>query len=297
MKKYLLLFLAIAVATFASAQTEEKNNSDTMKVGNFVIIKNKDKEQKLSVDDSTKNKKSITISLGLGNPIIKYDNGKPKRKSSVSTNWWILDIGFANLRDRTSYGSVETNNYLKATRPGEPNFTANDMKLKTSKSSNVNLWIFMQKLNIAKGYVNLKYGLGLEMYNFRYERNISYLNNPQPFVFRDSVNFSKNKLYAGYATVPLMINFNTNPEKKKGLSVSVGLSAGYLISSRNKQVSYERGKRKINGDFDLEKFRLAYIGELGIGPVRLFGSYSINKLHEKGLTQYPYSIGIRFSNW
>lgn len=297
MKKYLLLFLAIAVATFASAQTEEKNNSDTMKVGNFVIIKNKDKEQKLSVDDSTKNKKSITISLGLGNPIITYDNGKPKRKSSVSTNWWIFDIGFANLRDRTSYGSVETNNYLKATRPGEPNFTANDMKLKTSKSSNVNLWIFMQKLNIAKGYVSLKYGLGLEMYNFRYERNISYLNNPQPFVFRDSVNFSKNKLYAGYATVPLMINFNTNPEKKKGLSVSVGLSAGYLISSRNKQVSYERGKRKINGDFDLEKFRLAYIGELGIGPVRLFGSYSINKLHEKGLTQYPYSIGIRFSNW
>lgn len=297
MKKNVLLLAAIVVATFATAQTGEKNNSDTMKVGNFVIIKNNSKSQNSNATDSSKSKKSITLSLGLGNPIIKYDNGKLKKKSSVSTNWWILDVGFANLRDRTSYGSTETNSYLKPTRLGEPNFAANDMKLSTSKSSNVNLWIFMQKLNIAKGYVSLKYGLGFEMYNYRYERNISYLNNPQPYVFRDSIQFSKNKLYASYATVPLMINFNTTPEKKKGLSISVGLSAGYLISSRNKQISSERGKRKVNGDFDLEKFRLAYIGELGLGPIRLFGSYSINKLHEKGLTQYPYSVGIRFSNW
>lgn len=297
MKKNLLLIVATLMANLLFAQNEEKNTTDTMKVGNFVIIKNNNRDKNSYTNDSSSHKKSITLSLGLGNPIIRYNNGKPKKKSSVSTNWWILDIGFANLRDKTSYGSPLANSYLKTTRPGEPNFTANDMKLRTSKSTNVNLWIFMQKLSIAKDYVNLKYGLGLEMYNYRYERNISYLNNPQPYVFRDSINFSKNKLYVGYATVPLMINVNTNPEKKKGLSISVGLSAGYLINSRNKQISSERGKRKVNGDFDLEKFRLAYIGELGIGPVRLFGSYSINKLHENGLIQYPYSFGIRFSNW
>ena len=93
-----------------------------------------------------------------------------------------------------------------------------------------------------------------------------------------------------------MVNVNTSPGKK-GLSFSAGVSAGYKIGSRNKQISNERGKQKIKGDLGLEQFRLAYIGELGIGPIRLFGSYAMSKLHENGLEQYPYSLGIRLSNW
>ena len=94
-----------------------------------------------------------------------------------------------------------------------------------------------------------------------------------------------------------MVNLTTHPGQKKGLSFSAGVSAGYLVASRNKQISDERGKIKTRGDFDLEQFRLAYIGELALGPVRLFGSYSMQPLHENGLKQYPYSMGIRFSNW
>jgi hypothetical protein len=94
-----------------------------------------------------------------------------------------------------------------------------------------------------------------------------------------------------------MINVNTQPGRKKGLSFSAGVSAGYLLASRNKQISNNRGKVKIKSDFDLEPFRLAYIGELGIGAVRLFGSYSMRPLHGRGIKQYPYSLGLRFSNW
>ena len=157
----------------------------------------------------------------------------------------------------------------------------------------------MQKMNVYKHVVNLKYGLGYEMYNFRYDRSLSYRKDPSPYIFNDTVSFSKNKLFAGYITVPFMININTAPSKQKSLSFSAGVSAGYLVASRNKQVSNERGKVKYKGDFDLEPFRLAAIGELGLGPVRLFGSYSLNKLHKSstGLDQTPYSFGIRFSNW
>ena len=83
----------------------------------------------------------------------------------------------------------------------------------------------MQRLNLAKGYVNLKYGLGLEMFNFGYENSIRYNVSPN-FIYKDSINFSKNKLYAGYATVPFMLNINTSPGRKKGLSLSAGISAG-----------------------------------------------------------------------
>jgi hypothetical protein len=276
MKSIYLTLAALMVAGAGFAQTDTtKNNADTIKVGGIIIIK------------KTKNEGSDSA-VKIGKVL--------KKPSNLSTNWWILDLGFANVNDDTKYGSAEAAQYLRTIRPGEAAFTKDDMKLRAGKSSNVNIWIVMQKLKMAKGHINLKYGLGLEMFNFRYENNISYHKNPS-YVFRDSVNFSKNKLYAGYASVPLMLNFNTSPGRKKGLSVSAGVSAGYLIASRNKQISSERGKVKVKDDFDLEKFRLAYIGELGIGPIRLYGSYSMRPLHQKGLDQTPYAVGIRFSNW
>jgi hypothetical protein len=96
-----------------------------------------------------------------------------------------------------------------------------------------------------------------------------------------------------------MLHVNTTPGNKKGFSFSAGVSAGYLVGSRVKQKSEERGKQKYKGDFDLSPFRTALIGELGIGPVKLYGSYSLNTLHESytKLEQYPFAVGIRFSNW
>ena len=76
----------------------------------------------------------------------------------------------------------------------------------------------MQRLNLIKHYVNLKYGFGLELNNYQFKSALS-LNeggtNPytcsqninHPFIFRDSISFSKNKLAADYVTVPFMLNF------------------------------------------------------------------------------------------
>lgn len=250
-----------------------KSRVDTLVVGNFIIIK--------------KSRDNRTTKIGV--------EERPYKPSKLKTNWWIFDLGFANINDKTNYASAETQNFLKTIRAGDKEVTKDDLKLRASKSSNVNIWVVMQRLNLAKGYLNLKYGLGVEMFNFRYESNISYNKNPV-FIYRDTINFSKNKLYAAYASVPFMLNINTSPGHK-GLTFSAGVSAGYLIGSHNKQVSGERGKVKTKGDLGLEKFRLAYIGEIGIGPIHLYGTYSKQRLHETGLDQYPYSIGVRFSNF
>jgi len=130
---------------------------------------------------------------------------------------------------------------------------------------------------------------------------VPYTANTQTnaaFIFRDSIEFSKNKLAADYLTVPLMLNFASNPENnKRGVSLSVGVSAGYLYSQRNKQKSSERGKWKNKGDYDMERFRLSYVAELGLGPIRLYGSYSPKSMYERSLDIRPYNIGFRFSNW
>lgn len=296
MKRIMFTILGLAFLYTANAQTDTTgtSNGDTVKVGNFIIIK-KNKDKSATTDTTTD--KDVTIHVHIGDNDYDADDAADdddKKKRITSTNWFILDLGFANYRDQTDYNTVRS--YLDA-MGGKP-FTSDDLKLITGKSSNVNFWLFMQKLNVTKNVVNLKYGLGLEMYNFRYKNPITYRDNP-PSIFRDSVSFSKNKLFVDYVTIPFMLNIDPSPQKRSGFSFSAGVSAGYRIGSRNKQISDARGKDKIQGDFDLDPWRFAYVAEMGIGPVRLYGSYSINALHlaETGVKQYPYVVGVRLSNW
>jgi hypothetical protein len=293
MKKFTFLMAAAFLCLSASAQTDSsthsKKHGDTIRIGNIVIVRG---------GKSKDTNKETEISFGR------------KRRNSnanVSTNWWIVDIGFASFNDNTNYAGLPTG-YL-ANRPGQPPLGSNDFKIRTGKSINVNLWFFMQKLNLVKHKVNLKYGLGLELNNYRFKSNISYKEggvNPYPpfnnntgaFVLRDSIAFTKNKLAADYLTIPVMLNFTTNPVyRNRGISISAGISAGYLYSQRNKQKSTERGKQKNGGDYDMERFKFSYIAELGLGPVRLYGSYSPKSMFGDGLDFKPFNIGFRLSNW
>lgn len=291
-KLFTLMVLAI-VCNAAKAQTDPEKPSksaDTIRIGNIIITKGGNKN-----DESQKSNTHITMG-----------RNRHKKLSNVSTNWGILDLGFANYNDETNYGS--TGGYLYNRGGNTTPLGKNDFKLRTGKSVNVNIWFFMQRLNLIKQHVNLKYGLGLELNNYRYKSgsNISYLEqNPylpgqasSPVIIRDSIQFSKNKLAADYLTVPMMLNFSTSPGyTNKGLSISVGVSAGYLYSQRNKQISSERGKERNKGDYDLERFKLSYIAEVGLGPVRLYGSYSPKSFYQTGLNMKPYTLGLRFSNW
>jgi hypothetical protein len=283
----------VSTAVFSQTDSTKSAQPDTIRIGGMVIIKKDSPEQQ--------RRRQTTVTIG---------NRRRTRNSNVNTAQFIIDLGFANWNDKTNYSGATTQGYL-INKPGTNTpLGSNDLKLKTGKSSNVNIWVFMQRLNLIKHYVNLKYGIGIEFNNYRFKSDISFKeggnNNPynnaqnisHAFVFRDSVDFSKNKLAADYVTVPFMINLRTNPNNSdKGLSISAGLSIGYLYNSRNKQISDERGKLKNRGDYDLEKWKLSYIGELGLGSVRLYGSYAPNSIFENGFNIMPYTVGLRLSNW
>jgi len=298
--KQLITFLAAAIiCSTATAQTDtaKAQKSDTIRIGGMIIVK-KGWTDKKNRDAH----KETEIKMGR-------KNDERKRNANVSTNWWIVDLGFAGYTDNTNYATAGS--YL-VNRPPSSTYPAlgqNDFKLRAGKSVNVNVWIFMQRLKLGDPHVNLKYGVGLELNNYRYKSSISYkeggavpyTTNTQtnaPFIFRDSINFSKNKLAADYLTVPLMLNFTSNPgSSKKGISLSAGVSAGYLYSQRNKQKSSERGKETNKGDYGLNRFKLSYVAELRLGSAHFYGSYSPKSFYENSLDMKPYTVGIRFSNW
>ncbi|ULQ56176.1 PorT family protein [Flavihumibacter rivuli] len=277
LKKTTLLALVCFAATIGRAQTDTTQVTppagDTMRIGNIIILKN----------GGPNRGSDINVNI--------YKKGSQK-SSNVTTNWLLFDFGFNNYVDNTNYGSA-------AAQAFAPGSNENWFNLRNSKSVNVNIWFFMQRLNLINHVVNLKYGLGLELYNFRYEENIRFTKNP-PSVYKDEeIQYSKNKLATDYVTVPLMLNFNFTPNKPndRSFGLSVGVSGSYLYSSRQKYVSDETGKDKTKGNLGLNDWKLAYIGEVQLGPVKLYGSYATRSMFKDGLDQTPYAVGLRIGNW
>jgi hypothetical protein len=301
-KLFTVMALAL-ICTGATAQTDSvaksdtvilPAKSDTIRVGNIVILTDGNKHHD---DDNSDNIK------------IEFGRHKEKNLSNVSTNWLIFDFGFENYTDKTNYATATVEQYL-VNAPGTSfPLGASDFKLKTSKSINVNIWLFMQRLNLVDHRLNLIYGLGIEFNNYVYYSNITFkqagytpystpASVPHYYVIRDSIAFNKDKLATNYVTVPLMLNYSTKPGyHNKGFNFSAGVSIGYLYNSRNKQKSSERGNLKNFGDYGLRQWQFAYVAELGLGPVKLYGSYTPASIFEEGFDMRSYAIGIRLGFW
>nr|WP_294906276.1 outer membrane beta-barrel protein [uncultured Lacibacter sp.] len=280
-----LLGLVVCLGLNAQSDTTKPQSADTIKVGNMIIIKKHDgKEKKVEKDDKDDDDDDDGVS-------VEIKKRKEYKKSNISTNWMILDLGFSNVNDQTNYASPEAQAFF-------PGGTKEQLDLRNGRSINVNVWFFMQRINIIQHVVNLKYGLGVELNNYSFEKSVRYNNDPVTTISIDNnIKYRKNKLAADYLTVPVMLDFNFAPKRKRGYGFSAGVSAGYLYASRQKMKSEENGKEKNRSNFNLEPWKLSAIGELNLGVMRLYGSYALNNLHKNGLEQTPYNIGIRLSSW
>lgn len=260
--------------TTGASQKDRTNQTDTIRVGNLLIVRGGGNRENGDRDTHIR---------------IRRHHSNNYQPRNISTNWGIVDLGFANFRDRTNYASAGAQQFA-------PGATKDWFKLRTGKSVDVNIWVFMQRINLIKHVVNLKYGLGIELNNYRYEDDIRFKTNPTR-VIMDTIHYSKNKLAADYVTVPFLLNFNFTPHRRQDFGFSVGASFGYKYSSRQKFKSPATGKEKTYDDFDMETFKISYIGELQLGWLKLYGSYAARSMFSKGLDQVPYTLGIRFGSW
>lgn len=281
--------LALALLVFITTQNAfaQESASDTIVVGGMTIIRKK--------DDSINARPEVKIKWKAEKNNDDESSEKSSKKKDISTNWWVLDLGFSQFTDRTDYASSAIQNPLTGFAPGA---TKEWLKLRSGKSINVNLWLFMRKQNLIKHVVNLKYGFGLEMNNYRFSSPVIFQTNPTKLTYIPATvnSFSKNKLAADYLTIPIMLNFNLSPNDKRGVAFSAGISAGYLVNSRQKTKSSVYGKQKVHDSYDLEPWKISYVGELKLGGIRLYGSLAKNNMFSRGLDLLPYTVGFRFSN-
>ncbi len=319
-KKVMLPFLLMGISLVSGAQSDTiamlatKNDTlvltsknDTIRIGSLLIVTKKEAEDRnfktvLKIGDAsygrTNDGELGWIKGDFKKTRIEIAKG-PRKLKNLQTNWWTLDLGFANYHDKSPvvYWLAANPNVLPY---GPSPINPKSLSLNNRKSSNVNLWIVQQKLNIYQHKINLKYGVGLEMFNFRFEKPISFREDVVGYLKYDDVSFTKNKLLVKYLTVPVQISFKPNPNLRRGFYASVGMSAGYLLNAKNKQISEANGKQKYAGNFNLNDWRVATIGELGVGPIRLYGSYGMTNLFNKSQVLFdmqPFALGLRFSRF
>ena len=278
MKQFLLSVACCAVASMTCAQ----NDPDTTAFDTASVHKGPSKGDYISVGSG-----GVRISNR------KADSLSRNRRFHV--HFISLDLGLNAWNDRTDYSSPAAQQYLRV--PGDQK-NANLFSMRTAKSINVNVWpvLFDYTLFKSKGQKILLYsGVGMQFYNFRFTRNISYLNTTNPMVIEDSVSFSKNKLAFAYLSVSLALNFKTRMAKGFWLTYGFGVIGGYAFDTWTKQISDERGKQKNHDQFNFQRFNLNLSGEIGVeNYIRLYATYQVTNLYQNSLVQNPYCIGIRF---
>lgn len=190
--------------------------------------------------------------------------GEKQKPDVVETSWFVMDLGLCNW--------LNSNNSLELPEGYE------DLEL-DKMSNNFHLGIIQQGVNLYKGKLRLVYGAGIEYNSYHFANGITIEQDSKPMKYtrNDDVDYSKNKLVSNYATVPVMLNFKSNPtHRSKSVQVAAGVQFGYLISAHQKQKWSEgnnKEKNKVKGDYGFEDYRMGYVAQFGYGNFVIYGKY------------------------
>lgn len=279
MKRILMLGAGLCALMTGFAQDEPKEKPDTIKIGGMVIIREKGKNDREEKNDDDRKEYHLPR--------------RSSKRGAITTNWIIPDLGFSNYNDQTNYSSLS----VQALNSGTGTINEDWFKLRPISSVNFNLWLFMQRISLAKRVVNFKYGLGVEYNSYRLEDKTVRVAKT-PFSVEQSFpnTLKKNKLGASYITMPFMLNFNFTPKRKQPYGFSAGVSVGYLYRAYQK-TKEGNDKNKTKG-LDFDTWKISYVGEVSLGIIHLYGSYAMESLFTRDqLNMTPYTVGFRFSNW
>jgi hypothetical protein len=225
-----------------------------------------------STQDSTikPEKKKMSVSVG-------YSNNR------YGTRWMMVDLGIST--------------YLYDGQFNLPQ-SLDVYELNYSRSLHVNVRIFEQRIKFdKKGYTSISQGVNFEWQNYNFVND--YVFQPrQPVVtpVLSTERFSKNRLSTQLVSLPVELHFESNPgHMNRSFHLSAGAIGGFLFGANQKTKLDDNGdKNKVRDDFNLNKFRIGWIGRIGYGPVNFYVSNSITPLFKKGEGPefIPIQIGV-----
>jgi hypothetical protein len=138
------------------------------------------------------------------------------------------------------------------------------------------------------------------MFNYYYANGVDFRNNDKMYISLTNNIYKKDKLYINYLTVPLILSRTYKFKKIQDINIAGGVNIGYLLNARNKQISDVLGKKKFDGDFNFNDYKMSGVFQIGIGDVKFYGTAALTNIIDKETINqsfYPYAFGIRFSKF
>ncbi len=217
-----------------------------------------------------------------------FKDGKKGKVKNPKLNLWSgfeLGInGWLNADGTTSMDSVNSN-----------------FSLNYGKSIVVNFNLFEVRARLIGENLTLVSGLGSEINNYRFDKNIrmNNVNDTLTLVEESEVNYLKSKFTIGYLNAPLYLCIASNANRKgKRLFIAPGITGGWRFASYNKrkvEIDGDESKSRFKNDFNTLPFRVNASVRVGYGNFLLFANYSLTEFFRKdlgpGLT--PFSVGVR----
>ena len=289
MNRLLTLIMALFLTSVVIAQepTAIQLPNDTLKLGALKIIKINGEVKKNWTD--------VIRYFDYDAVKVNYTPKKIMPNTELQTEWLAFDLGIAAYMDYTKYDAT------KAFTSPALDIPVTKLKMQPKNSStNVNIWLVQQKLNVYKLKYYFKYGLGFEMFNYYYANGVDFRNNDKMYISLTNNTYSKNKLYINYLTVPLILSRTYKFKKIQDINVAGGVNIGYLLNTRNKQISESLGKKKYDGDFNFNDYKMSGVFQIGIGDVKFYGTAALTNTIDKTTSNqsfYPYTFGVRFSKF
>jgi len=221
---------------------------------------------------------------------VKY-TGDKKSKKKFNGHWAGLDIGINGFVDKD----------FNTGKPKGYEF----LNLNYEKSIDFSINFFEQNFNLIKNKFGIVTGAGLRVSNFRFEDQRLILVNDSARIFGFSdplVKWQKSKVVNNYLTVPIMLEYQTNPNSNRNsFHLSAGMIFGWKYRTYTKMMEKENGRNVVKNreTFHMSPFRYDLSGRIGWGVLNLYVTYSLNTLFKKdeGPKLYPFAIGITITGW
>lgn len=234
----------------------------------------------------------VTITGKYNSDNLNIDNTTPKKKKQPDFygNWTGLEIGFAG--------------YLTSDNKMEMPASYEYMDLKYPSSLLVNFNFYQQSLNLFKNKLGLVTGAGIRAVSYHFDDDV-VLTSDSIFsgVHEADINkdYIKSKMVTSYLTVPLLLEFQTNPDHNlNSFHLSAGVIGGLRIATYTKTVfnttSGSKTKPKVKDDFYLMPYVLDATVRIGWDQLNLYATYSLVEMFKenKGPELYPISLGLSF---
>ena len=209
---------------------------------------------------------------------------KKKKGKRVDVDFFALDIGH-NLF------------YLE----GSPNVPVEYRALETNtwKSNHIGMHFAPTRIGLTRrNHLSLLTSLDIDYIQMNLQNSYTFLPRMDSLtlVQENVSSYKKNQLQANYFQIPLLLSFQSNPQKRwKNFKFAVGAYGGFLMGSHTKQKARGTTKSRVRDDFNLNRVRYGLTTRVSVSIVELYANYNLSTMFAENQAPEirPLSIGIR----